>query len=415
MSDHARETNTPDKKKGSHVSRRAFLQTVAASGVAFAAVSNGLQKVAMADAYSQFHAAELSEEKLTWMYEVMLKGRLFDLSIADRMVAGDPTLQKRYPMFHCTCGHEAIGAGIVAAIEKDDWFYPTHRLAVHAIARGMDMGKILATTFYKTGGYTDGRGNHFHMSSRKHKSPNAAGLIGMEPVIAAGTAYGQMIKNKRDGTSHITVKSSGDGDYNCPDTFIALNEAALFNLPIVFVVENNGYQMYARTDQTMKIRDVAERGKGFGIPARIVDGQDPLAVYNAMKEAVARARAGEGPTIVEAKTYRYFDHFGVIGYNPKNGMGSYGLFYRSDKELRHWLAKDPVENFKKTLIDLGVIDEQKAAEMLAKTKADVAAAWEWALAQPNPRSEDALKFAYADGNVTEELPRQLADCPLYHA
>jgi pyruvate dehydrogenase E1 component alpha subunit len=331
------------------------------------------------------------------------------------MASGDPMLLQRYPMFHCTVGQEAIGAGVVAAIDKDDWYYPTHRLAVHTVARGADIKKVLGTTFYKATGYTGGRGSHFHMSSRELKMPNAAGLIGLEPVMAAGTAYGQMIMNQRNGTNHITVKCSGDGDYNCPDTLIALNEAALFSLPIVFVVENNGYQQYARIDETMKIKNVAERGKGFGIPGRIVDGMDPLAIYNVMKEAVAQARAGGGPTIVEAKTYRYFDHFGVRGYNPKKGLGSYGLFYRSDRELQHWLTKDPIENYRKTLLNFGVIDEKQAAEMQAAAKAEIDEAWNWLAEQPNPKSEDALNFAYADGPDTVALPRQMADCPIYRA
>ncbi|MCL7959539.1 MAG: thiamine pyrophosphate-dependent dehydrogenase E1 component subunit alpha [marine benthic group bacterium] len=405
-------TGDTEQPQRARLSRRAFLGSVAASGVAFAAVSHGLKGVARADAYGQFRAADLSEEKLLWMYELMLKGRLFDLSIANRMAAGDKAVLSRLPFLHATCGQEAVGAGVAAAITRDDWLYTTHRHAVYTFARGMDPGKVLGTTMYKATGYTGGRGNHFHLSSRQHKMPNAAGLIGMEPVLAAGTAYGQMIVNQREGTDHIVVKCSGDGDYNCPDTLIALNESALFSLPIVFVVENNGYQMYVRTHETMKIKNVADRGQGFGIPGRIVDGQDPLAVYNAMKEAVARARAGDGPTIVEAKTYRYFDHFLVGGYDPRRGMGAYGLFYRSDRELQHWLAKDPVENFKRTLMNFGVLDDERATEVYANAEKEIEQAWEWVMAQPNPKSEDALKLAYADGVVTTALPRQLADCPL---
>jgi pyruvate dehydrogenase E1 component alpha subunit len=295
----------------------------------------------------------------------------------------------------------------------DDWCYTSHRNTIHDLLRGMDMGKMLGCAIYKATGYTEGRGNHFHISSTKHKVPNIAGLIGMHPILAAGTAYGQMIKNLKNGTKNITVKFSGDGDFNCPDTFIALNEAALFDLPIVFVCENNGYQIWVRRDETMKIRDVAERGRGFGMPGYIVDGQDPLAVYNVAKDAIARARAGDGPSILEAKTYRYFDHFGARGYNPKKGVGSYGLFYRSDKELQHWQAKDPITNFRRTLISFGVLDDKGADEIEAGAKQAVAKAWEWVLAQPNPKPEDSLKMAYADGIITEEFPRQLADCPLY--
>jgi pyruvate dehydrogenase E1 component alpha subunit len=401
------------ENQGKGLSRRSFMKGLTATGVAFAAVSSGVNKLARADSYSQFMAADLPEGKLKWMYDMMLQARYFDLSIADKMVAGDRTVLSRYPMLHMCCGEEAVAVGVIANLTNDDWCYTSHRNTIHDLARGMDMGKMLGTAIYKATGYTEGRGNHFHISSIKHKVPNIAGLIGMHPVLAAGTAYAVMIQNLKNGTKNVTVKFSGDGDYNCPDTFIALNEAALFDLPIVFVCENNGYQIWVRRDETMKIRDVAERAKGFGMPGYIVDGQDPLAVYNVAKDAIARARAGDGPSILEAKTYRYFDHFGARGYNPKKGMGAYGLFYRSDKELKHWLGKDPIANFRRTLINFGVVDEQGANDLEANAKQAVDKAWEWVLAQPNPKPEDSLKMAYADGVIVDELPRQMADCPLY--
>jgi pyruvate dehydrogenase E1 component alpha subunit len=400
--------------QGKGLSRRSFMKGLAATGIAFAAVSSGANKLARADSYGNFTAAaDLSKEKLLWMHETMLKARHFDLFVVDKMVTGDKLVLERYPMLHCCPGQEASAVGVIAAMTLDDWCFTTHRNTVHDIARGMDMGKMMGTAIYKENSYTRGRGNHFHISSTAHKVPNMEGIIGMACVTAAGTAYGQMILNQRDGTNNVTVKFGGDGEYNCPDSFIGMNESAKFNLPMIFVCENNGQGIWVRTDETMKIKNVAERAAGVDMPAYVVDGQDVLAVYNVASEAIKRARDGGGPSFIETKTFRYFDHFGGRGYNPKKGVGAYGLFYRSDRELRHWLAKDPIANFRRTLINLNILDEQGADEMEAKAKQDVDKAWAWCLNQPNPTPESALDMAYADGIITKELPRQMADCQLY--
>jgi len=309
-------------------------------------------------------------------------------------------------MLHTCCGQEAVATGVIAAMEKNDWCYASHRCSIHNIARDMEMGRMFGTAIYKANGYTKGYGNHFHISDKAHKVPNIEGLIGLAPLIAAGTAYGEMVQK----SGNIVVKFSGDGDYQWPDTLCALNEAANFKLPIVFIIENNGYQIWVRTDETTPLKDLADRGKGFGIPGVVVDGQDVLSVYNVAKPAIDKARAGGGPTIIECKTYRYFDHFGVRGYTPGKAIGSWGMFYRSDKELQHWLTKDPIDNFRRALISQGVVTESEAENIKNKAKNEVNQAWEWCLQQPNPKAEDALKNARV--GVTE-LPRQLADCPLY--
>jgi len=181
-------------------------------------------------------------------------------------------------------------------------------------------------------------------------------------------------------------------------------------LPIVFIIENNGYMMWVRTDETMAIRDVADRGKGFGIPGYVVDGMDPIAIYNVAKPAIDKARAGGGPSIIECKTYRYFDHMGARGYVPGKALGSWGLYYRSDNELRQWLVKDPIDNFERLLISRGILSDTDAKALRAKAKADVDKAWDWTVAQPNPIPESAMDDALV-GRKT--LPRQLANCPIY--
>src|SRR5271157_2748927 len=141
------------ENNGRGISRRTLLKTMMASGVAFAAVSGGVEHLARADSYGVFKAADLPNEKLLWMYETMLKSRFFDMSFMDRMAAGEKLLYKRYPMVHTCCGQEAVAVGVVAAMDKDDWCYRPHRNAIHNIARGLDVNKMVATCIYKATGY----------------------------------------------------------------------------------------------------------------------------------------------------------------------------------------------------------------------------------------------------------------------
>ena len=396
----------PDKiSKGVGISRRSFLKGLTAAGAAIGVLST-TAKLAKADSFGPFVADEIPKEKLVWMHDCMLKARYFDVLLQNKLVTASPEIQGRSPSLHPCCGEEAIGVGVALAIKPTDWWYTTHRCTMHNIARGMDMGKMFGCAIYKATGYTKGHGNHFHIADHSHKIPNIEGLIGLGPLIAAGNAYGEWVAK----SGNVVVKHSGDGDYNEGDTLAALNESALFKLPIVFICENNGQQISIRTDETMALRDVADRGRGFGIPGFVVDGQDPLAIYSVVKPAVDRARAGEGPSIIECKTYRYFDHNGVAGYDPANGAAAWGLSYRSDNELRNWLAKDPIELFARVLILRGIVTPAQEAEMRKNAQADVDKAWQWNLAQPNCKGEDALIEVRVGEN---ELPRQLADCPLF--
>ncbi len=395
----------PEIPGGKGISRRSFLKGLAATGAVMGVLSSRA-RLAKADSFGPYLADELPKEKLLWMHECMLKARYFDVLLSDVKFKNDPAIEGRTPTLHPCPGEEAIAVGVCAAMRPNDWCYTTHRGTMHNIARGMDMGKMFATAIYKASGYTRGHGNHFHISDKSHKVPNIEGLIGLAPVIAAGTAYGEMLTK----SGNIVVKFSGDGDFNEGDTLVALNESALFKLPIVFICENNGQQISIRTDETMTLRDVADRGRGFGIPGFVVDGQDPLAIYSVAKPAIDRARAGEGPSIIECKTFRYFDHAGNAGYDPARGVGSMGLSYRSDNEVRNWLAKDPIELFARVLIAREIVTPAQEVEMRAKAKAEVQKAWEWAAASPNCKAEDALIEARVGEN---ELPRQLADCPLF--
>jgi pyruvate dehydrogenase E1 component alpha subunit len=164
------------------------------------------------------------------------------------------------------------------------------------------------------------------------------------------------------------------------------------------------YQIWQRYTNTCALKDLADRAKGYGMPGHVVDGQDVLAVYNVIKNAVDRCRAKGGPTMVEAKTYRYYDHFGMGGAKAGK-LGAFGLDYRSDSEVRHWLGKDPIVLHRRTLVDTGILTKAQADEIEEGVKAEAKAALDFTLASPLCTPQDGLKNVYATGTVPA---RQLA-------
>jgi pyruvate dehydrogenase E1 component alpha subunit len=178
-------------------------------------------------------------------------------------------------------------------------------------------------------GYCKGKGGSMHISDLEKGMLGANGIVGAGPPIAIGAAF----SNKYRGTKNVTVCFFGDGASNEGTFHEAANMAALYRLPLVFVCENNGFGEFTRQERHQAIRDVADRASGYGMPGVVVDGMDAIAVYETAGEAIARARRGEGPTLVEAKTYRFFDHVGVRGM---------GVVYRDDSEVLEWRKRDPI-------------------------------------------------------------------------
>ncbi len=225
--------------------------------------------------------------------------------------------------------------------------------------------------------------------------------------MAAGAAAAL----KARGKGRVALCFGGDAHSTTPYFHIALNEAATHRLPFIYVIENNQYldAHVQHISECINVRDIADMAAAYNIPGHVVDGQDALEVYNAVKGAVDRAEAGDGPTLIEAKTYRYYDHFGARGAKP-GVMGAFGLGYRSDREVRSWMARDPIVKHRKTLISWGILTEVEADEFEARVKKEIEDAFEWADKQPVPKAEDGLKNVFVEGTV---LPRQLADCPLW--
>ncbi|MCA9825341.1 MAG: thiamine pyrophosphate-dependent dehydrogenase E1 component subunit alpha, partial [Dehalococcoidia bacterium] len=247
---------------------------------------------------------------------------------------------------HLYVGEEAVAAGVMVHLTDDDQITSTHRGHGHLVAKGGDLGRMYAELFGKAGGYCKGKGGSMHISDVEKGMLGANGIVGAGPPIAIGAAF----SNKYRGTGNVTVCFFGDGASNEGTFHEAANMAALYGLPVIFLCENNGFGEYTRQDRHQAIRDVADRAAGYGMPGVVVDGMDAVAVYETAGEAIARARRGEGPTLVEAKTYRYFDHVGVRGM---------GVVYRDDSEVLEWRKRDPIDLLGSRLEELGVMTREQ--------------------------------------------------------
>jgi TPP-dependent pyruvate/acetoin dehydrogenase alpha subunit len=195
------------------------------------------------------------------------------------------------------------------------------------------------------------------------------------------------------------VSFGGDGSIQGSFFTSAANSAATWKLPWIAVIENNGFQIWVRSSDVYGIRDLAQRAAGYGIEGRVVDGNDVLSVYNVARHAIQKARSGGGPTMIECKTYRWYDHYGVSG--ARIGVdGSFGLGYRSDRELRDWMAKDPIPRFRRFLVNEKVLTDLRAEEIAAEVKLAVDDAAAFAKDEPPPKPEDGLLNVFAEGTVS---------------
>jgi TPP-dependent pyruvate/acetoin dehydrogenase alpha subunit len=373
---------------GSSVSRRAFLGRLSAMGAGTVALSMGTSWQAVADSKA-VSSEGLTSEQIVAMYADMLKIRLWESKIKDLILGGDFR-----GVAHLYVGEEAIAVGVCHALRRDDYIASTHRGHGHLIAKGGDLGRMLAEITHKANGYCKGYGGSLHITDMSLGILGMNGIVGASHLFAAGAAYGIKVK----GTDQVAVSFGGDGSIQGNFFSSAANAAAAWKLPWIAIIENNGFQIWVRASDVYSIADLAQRGQGYAIEGRVVDGNDVLAVYHAAKQAVAKARAGDGPTIIECKTYRWYDHYGAGG--AKIGMdGAFGLGYRSDKELREWMAKDPVARFRSRLVAQNVLTEQRADEIVAKVRQAVEDAVAFAKAQSVPNAEDGLRNVFAQGMV----------------
>ena len=382
-----RTASTPGPRKG--FKRRSFLKSLGGIAGGVAVLSN-IDRAKASNGWSAV-LDQLPKEKLLEMYGNMLRSRWWEEGIKEVFLAGKDNL---YGVCHLYVGEEGVAVGAIGALNPDDFIVSTHRGHGHLIAKGGDLNKMSAEIFFRESGYNQGYGGSMHITDLSKGILGMNGIVGVSHILAGGAAYGIKVR----GTKQVAVAFGGDGSVNNGWFYSALRNGALYKLPLVMIVENNGFQVSIPAEQTISIRDLSRIATGLEIPNYSVDGQDVFAVYAVVKRAVDRARNGDGPTLIEAKTYRFYDHAGMAGAKP-GVLGAMGLPYRSDKDLMAWIANDPLPKFRNTLLAIGVLTDKDAEQMEADVKKQVAASIEFARAGARPKPESGLKNVYAQGTV----------------
>jgi TPP-dependent pyruvate/acetoin dehydrogenase alpha subunit len=268
------------------------------------------------------------------MYTAMNRIRMFESALQEYFAAG------KIPGFvHLYLGEEAVAVGACACLTDKDSITSTHRGHGHLIAKGGDLKLMMAEIFGKSTGYCKGKGGSMHIADMDLGILGANGIVGGGGPLAAGAALAAKYRK----TDDVTICFFGDGASNQGTTQEALNLASAWKLPVVFVNENNGYGISCPQCKSMAVTDIADRAAAYDMPGVVVDGNDILAVHEAVGEAVKRARRGEGPSLVECKTYRWRGHF----------EGD-ACTYRCTEELDEWMAKDPIPRFEEKLVESGL-------------------------------------------------------------
>lgn len=267
------------------------------------------------------------------------------------------------------------------SLTDEDKITSTHRGHGHCVAKGADLGKMFAEFFGKETGYCKGRGGSMHIADPAKGNLGANGIVGGGLPIAVGAA----LSAKRLGTGAVTVCFFGDGANNEGAFHEALNMAAVWKLPVVFVCENNKYGMSTSTERSTAVKNIADRAASYSMPGVTVDGNDFSAVSEAVDAAVARARAGEGPSLVENVTYRWRGH----SKSDRNR-------YRTKEEIADWMERDPIAAMAAMLIDHGIIDADGVAALEAETTAIIRDAIAFANSSPAPDVAEATRDVYTD-------------------
>ena len=323
----------------------------------------------------------ISKEQMKDMYVKMRRIRDFE-STAARLFA-----EGKIPGFvHLYLGEEAIAPAVCECLRDDDFITSTHRGHGHIIAKGGDLNLMMAELFGRATGYCKGKGGSMHIADRDKGILGANGIVGAGHCISCGAGLSAKIR----GTDQVCVCFFGDGSTNQGTFHESLNMASIWKLPVIFVCENNHYGISMSQDRHQAIKDVADRGAAYNIPGIAVDGNDPLAVYEAAAEAVARARAGKGPTLLECKTYRQHGHF----------EGDPAI-YKPKEEQAAWMEKDPMPRYAKFLVENGVMTQEEVDAVDAQVAQEIEDSIAFADAQPFPSVESAVVDVYSD--IVEEV------------
>ena len=319
----------------------------------------------------------ISKDLILALYRTMVEIREFELKGYEIYRSG------RMPGFiHLYVGEEAVATGVTAHLRQDDYITSTHRGHGHALAKGVSPRAALAELMGTVEGCCGGRGGSMHLYEP------AVGLLGTNGVVAAGIpiAAGAALSAKLRGSGQVAVSFFGDGAVNEGGFHEGINMAATWDLPVVFVCENNMYATETPFTQATKNTNVASRAQGYGIPGVQVDGQDVLAVYEKAGEAVERARQGKGPTLLECLTYRFLGHH----------VGDPGTTYRSKEEVEEWKKRDPIQILREQALASKWAREKELETIEGEVRRVIDEAAAVALKSPEPLAETALDHVFCD-------------------
>jgi len=329
--------------------------------------------------------AKLPKEKLTDIYSKMLRSRTYDNTMRDLYVGGKEGL---LPGYYGTSGQEAASVGFTAALNPDDYVATTHRPNLDFIAKGGSIREMAAEVYLKATGVSSGRSDPMHTVDNK-LGFTSSGIVGAGFYMAAGAAWSAKVRK----SGQVAVFFAGDASCNSRSAFTTIRSAANYKLPLLIAIQNNFQGVSNPAAVTTPTPYVADYFTGLGLPTVVVDGNNIAQVYAAAKEAVDRARAGEGPSVTELMTWRWYDHSGWGG--AKAGVdAAWGLPYRTDDEVRAWMARDPIGRMGTFLVERGLFTQGELDALKAKAKAEMDEAVVFARLSPEPRPEDGVKFAY---------------------
>lgn len=318
---------------------------------------------------------QIDEAKLVELYEQMWLIRFFDEKVDEFFAKG-----MIHGTTHLCVGQEASAAGACAVLEAQDKITSTHRGHGHCIAKGADVDRMMAELFGRATGYCKGKGGSMHIADVDKGNLGANGIVGGGIPLAVGAALTSHMFDE----GYVVLCFFGDGASNEGSFHESLNLASIWDLPVVFICENNQYGMSGSIKEMVNIEHIADRAKAYGIPGKVVDGNDIVEVMNVTDEAVRRARNGEGPMLIEAKTYRWKGH-----------SKSDAKKYRTREEEMEWRKRDPIKKFRKQLIEEGILTEERAEEIRQQAKEKIEQAVEFASNSPMPSLDTLEEDVYA--------------------
>ena len=319
----------------------------------------------------------LTTEKQLEMLRLMQTIRRFEERASDDYQAG-----AIYGVVHCYIGEEAVAVGVCAALNEDDQIISTHRGHGHCLAKGADLNRMMAELYGRRTGYCKGKGGSMHIADFD------IGMLGANGIVAGGISIvtGAGLAAQLEGAGRVAVSFFGDGASNAGPFHESINIAATWKLPMLYVCENNLYAATTSAADTLALGDVAARAAGYGIPGVVVDGNDVIAVYKAAETAVNRARVGEGPTLIECKTYRWRGHTERPGQTDP----------RPQDEVEEWQQKDPINRLATNLIAQQLLSEEAWQKMDAEILAAVEDSVKFSLDSPFPAPETAVEDVFAE-------------------